>query len=118
MDVHPSQISAENAGEGLFAKKDFSKGNLLALFNGVRSQTMRVGNHEEGSEYKIRLNGQIDLDIPDEMTSLEKYSATSGHKVSLMMTHDDIRSALFTFSAITALIRMPSGLVWSIHASD
>ena len=33
------------------------------------------------SDYRIRLNGEFDLDIPDEMIDTSKYCATLAHKV-------------------------------------
>ena len=66
---------------GLFAIRNFQKGDLLALFNGVRSVTHRVGSDDDGTDYKIRLNGQTDLDIPEDCQDLTNYCATLGHKV-------------------------------------
>lgn len=36
---------------------------------------------DETSQYKIRLNSQIDLDIPDDSIHLKDYCATLAHKV-------------------------------------
>lgn len=34
------------------------------------------------SDYRIRLNGDFDLDIPEELTSIEEYCATLAHKAN------------------------------------
>ena len=34
------------------------------------------------SDYRIRLNGETDIDIPLEFVGLDKYCATLGHKVN------------------------------------
>ena len=69
-----------DAGEGLFAKTDLARGQVIALFNGIRKQFMK----SEGftSDYVIRLNSQIDLDIPNEYKDLKNYCATIGHKAN------------------------------------
>ena len=77
VEVKKSDLGPD-AGEGLFARIDLDSGDICALFNGVRIQSSK--NDIEISPYRIRLNGQIDLDIPDEMTDLNVYSATLGHK--------------------------------------
>lgn len=67
-----------DAGEGLFAKCKLLKGEIVALFNGVRQPS----ENNSFSVYRIRLNGEIDLDIPDECISIENYCATQGHKTN------------------------------------
>ena len=48
-----------NPGEGLFAKSNIKKGAIAALFNGVR----QASEKNSFSEYRIKLNGDTDLDI-------------------------------------------------------
>ena len=67
-----------DAGEGLFAKCKIKEGEIVALFNGVRQQSEK----NSYSVYRIRLNGEIDLDIPDECVNIENYCATQGHKTN------------------------------------
>ena len=40
------------------------------------------GDWEKPTPYKMTLDEENDIDLPDSMTSLESYSATLGHKVS------------------------------------
>jgi len=77
--VAPSRLSGASAGEGLFSRRDFRADDVLALFTGVRLQSSR---EDEASEYKIRLNGAVDLDIPPAFASTLVYSATKGHKAN------------------------------------
>ena len=67
-------------GQGLFAKTDLEEGTIIALFNGVRIPN--TGRKRAHSDYCISLNPDIDLDIPDNMTSLDCYRATLGHKAN------------------------------------
>ncbi|TRY68905.1 hypothetical protein TCAL_03794 [Tigriopus californicus] len=76
VQVQRSQVN-DNAGEGLFAKIQFQVGDLICLYNGIRYRSARG---DEGSDYCIKLNSEIDIDIPPEFTDLSAYCATSGHK--------------------------------------
>jgi len=82
--VAQSGISPQ-AGEGLFAKRHIKCGELVALFSGLRevkhdrSTTIRA-DEEAWSDYRLTLDSSIDLDVPIELTSLDKYCATLGHK--------------------------------------
>ena len=67
-----------NPGEGLFAKSKFKKGAIVALFNGVR----QASEKNSFSEYRIKLNGDTDLDIIGHNKDIRKYCATLGHKVN------------------------------------
>ncbi len=68
-----------DAGEGLFAKQRLEPGSLIAIFNGVRIRQI-TGVATVASAYKIHLNSEVDLDIPDGSISLKKYCATLAHK--------------------------------------
>ena len=82
VEVKKSQVSPD-AGEGLYAKIDLKDGQMVSLFNGVRLSNSKDEDEAAGfSSYKIRLNGQTDLDVPDEYTNLSKYKATLGHKAN------------------------------------
>ena len=70
----------DNSGQGLFAKGSLAAGDIVALFNGVRLKSSR-DSEGDWSDYRIRLNGETDIDIPDEFKDLSKYCATLGHKV-------------------------------------
>jgi hypothetical protein len=81
VEVRQSRISEEMAGEGLFALKPINAGQVVALFNGVRVLCPR-NDQTEWSEYRIRLNGEWDLDVPADSRSTEQYRATLGHKAN------------------------------------
>jgi len=77
VEVKPSLI--KDAGEGLFAKTDIDVGTIISFYNGVR---VRSGyDWEKPTPYKMILDEDSDLDLPEKMTKLENYSATLGHKV-------------------------------------
>lgn len=76
VQVQTSKVD-NNAGEGLFAKIQFHAGDLICLYNGIRYRSARG---DEGSDYCIKLNSEIDIDIPPEFTDTQSYCATSGHK--------------------------------------
>lgn len=78
--VYVAQSSLEGAGEGLFAKRSLGKGQLVALFNGVRVRHVIGAPPSPPTEYKICQSSVVDLDIPNWATSLKRYCATTGHK--------------------------------------
>ena len=90
VEVRKSQIP--NAGQGLFAKNRIERCTVVAFYNGVR--TKEDGKVEEGADsnegsedesegrYRLKLSYDENLDIPQNMASIEKYCATLGHKVS------------------------------------
>ena len=57
-------------------------GQVVALFNGVRQRHLHYGARpaQDWSDYRISCDTDLDLDILAEHVSLEKYSATLGHK--------------------------------------
>ena len=77
VEVKPSQIA--NAGEGLYAKIGIDVGTVISFYNGVR---VRSGHDwERPTPYKMLLDETSDIDLPENMTKLENYRATLGHKV-------------------------------------
>jgi len=77
VEVRPSMIA--NAGEGLFAKIDIDVGTVISFYNGVR---VRPGHDwERPTPYKMVLDETSDIDLPENMTKIENYRATLGHKV-------------------------------------
>ena len=51
--------------EGLYLRKDVKSGQIVSLFNGLRCQSSRnqmIG--QPNYDYRIKLNGEIDIDIP------------------------------------------------------
>lgn len=77
VEVKPSKI--KDAGEGLFAKINIDVGTVISFYNGVR---VRSGHDwEKPTPYKMVLDETSDIDLPENMTTLENYRATLGHKV-------------------------------------
>ena len=75
----------ESAGEGLYTRTYIEEGQIVALFNGVRTKSCRNNKNDKPNQsydYRIRLNGEEDIDIPPQFTSLDQYSATLGHKAN------------------------------------
>ena len=85
VEVRGSEVKTEDgldAGEGLFAKAKIENGQVVALFNGVRQQSEKNST----SDYRIRLNGDTDIDILDEFKDTKNYCATLGHKTNHSFT--------------------------------
>ena len=80
--VYVGESLLPQGGEGLFAKKDIPKKNLLCLYNGVRLSTATLYAKYSSSDYRIRLNADVDLDIPSGSERLSQYCATLGHKIN------------------------------------
>ena len=104
------QSGLEQAGEGLFAREDLPAKTLVALFAGVRLKASSLESRDRPrSDYRIRLNADLDLDIPDHSLSTSVYCATLGHKAN----HSFLPNA--TFDIIDhprfGLIRAISSLV-------
>ena len=78
--VYVDQSLIPDAGQGLFAKVDIEAATVISFYNGTRFQ-VNDKSANENSNYKITFDANYDLDIPDEMISLENYRATLGHKV-------------------------------------
>ena len=76
-------LSGAGAGEGLFAKTDIPRGQLCALFNGVRQRrlTGQYFQQPDWSDYRIGCGAETDLDILAGQERLENYRATLAHKV-------------------------------------
>ena len=73
--------------EGLYLRKDVKSGQIVSLFNGVRCQSSRnqmIG--QPNYDYRIKLNGEIDIDIPLNCIDLNQYCATLGHKANHSFT--------------------------------
>ena len=71
-NLKKSPSPLDQAGEGLFAIDALPSGTIVSLFNGVRLKTATVAAQNRApSDYRIRLNADIDIDIPHECISLE-----------------------------------------------
>ena len=86
VDICKSKIP--NAGEGVFLKRNVTKGQVIAYFNGIRikkSSAFSWNPFKKKSVFLIDFqdeNGEdIFLDIPEKFINSSQYNATSGHKV-------------------------------------
>ena len=94
--VAPSKV--EFAGEGLFARRKIKKGSLVAVFNGSRKRQFRQSLvTEEFSDYCIKVDTTVSLDIPDFYIPVKHYSATLAHKVKLCI------SELFVYFVVAGM---------------
>ena len=86
VEVKTSFCEGPSAGQGLFLKRNVQEGQIVALFNGLRYLSSRNNcqddSPDQNFDYRIRLNGDTDIDIPPQYTSLENYCATLGHKAN------------------------------------
>lgn len=85
LSVFVEESGTLGAGEGLFAKKSFQSGDLIALFNGLKIfKTGRItkisAESEEWSDYRLTVDKDIDIDITEDLISLKTYCASLGHK--------------------------------------
>ena len=74
-----------NAGQGLYAKINIQKGQIIALYNGIRMKSSRNNMDDTQKthyDYRLRLNGEEDIDIPIQYIQLDQYCATLGHKTN------------------------------------
>jgi SET domain-containing protein len=70
-------------GEGLFARRDIGKNEVVSLYNGIKIKSCTYASaHMARSDYRIRLNGDVDMDIPKGYHHLSQYSATLAHKAN------------------------------------
>lgn len=117
--VQPSGLG-EDAGEGLYSRIGIASGQMIALYNGVRKRVGRWDDDTTKFDYRIRLNGQFDLDVPGDSTSLERYCATLGHKANHSflpnskygrMEHARLlaESSFIAFKFLNAINRLGSG---------
>lgn len=77
--VQPSSIPG--AGEGLFAKVDLPAGFVCAFYNGIRVP-LKITNKRTWRENanNISLNNGMCIDVPADLSDLNVYCATTGHK--------------------------------------
>jgi len=81
--IYVDESELPQGGEGLFAKKDFVAGDIVALYNGIKIKTSTYASeHMPHSDYRIRLNGDIDMDIPNGYHKISQYCATLAHKAN------------------------------------
>lgn len=82
-----SESKLPQGGEGLYAKRDIKKREIVALYNGIKIKTSTYASeHMPRSDYRIRLNGDIDMDIPKGYHLSTEYCATLAHKANHSFT--------------------------------
>ena len=95
--VRVAESSVPGAGEGLFARRRLSSGDLVCLFSGSKiykdntRRSLQFGD-EEWSDFRITLDKSVDLDIGPEYRSCHQYRATLGHKAC---HHFQLRNSAF-----------------------
>jgi len=81
--VYVSDSNLPQGGEGLFAKRNIEKREVVALYNGIKFKSATyAAEHMPRSDYRIRLNGDLDMDIPKGYHLTSQYSATLAHKAN------------------------------------
>lgn len=81
------QSRLPQGGEGLFAKKDIERCEVVALYNGIKFKSSTyAADHMPRSDYRIRLNGDYDMDIPAGAQLTSQYCATLAHKANHSFT--------------------------------
>eukprot|EP00092_Neocalanus_flemingeri_P016786 GFUD01018155.1.p1 GENE.GFUD01018155.1~~GFUD01018155.1.p1 ORF type:complete len:540 (-),score=94.96 GFUD01018155.1:837-2456(-) len=81
--VYVGDSMLPQGGEGLFAKRDIEKREVVALYNGIKFKSSTYASeHMPRSDYRIRLNGDLDMDIPKGYHLTSQYSATLAHKAN------------------------------------
>ena len=85
--VRVDQSKLPQGGEGLFAKKDIERCEVVALYNGIKFKSSTyAADHMPRSDYRIRLNGDYDMDIPAGAQLTSQYCATLAHKANHSFT--------------------------------
>jgi histone-lysine N-methyltransferase SETD7 len=74
-------LIADDAGEGLFAKVDIEPATVVSFYNGIRFKADDPSTASEDSGYKLTLNEDLDIDIPEGMSDINNYRASLAHKV-------------------------------------
>jgi len=81
--VYVSDSMLPQGGEGLYAKRDIEYKEVVALYNGIKFKSSTYASeHMPRSDYRIRLNGDLDMDIPKGYHLTSQYSATLAHKAN------------------------------------
>ena len=76
-------------GDSLFAKRDFSKGELIGYYTGfwyveneINWSNMTDSEQWDFHKNLIRLEDNLDINVPKDYWNITKYKATLGHKVN------------------------------------
>ena len=93
--VYVAESSIPGAAEGVFLRRDLSKGSLAAIYNGVRMTTREARKRKEDRKSMYRIHGWGDtvLNVPPAYVDTRNYSASLGHKVN----HAKVPNSEFRF---------------------
>ena len=93
--VYVAESSISGASEGVFLRRDLSKGSLAAIYNGVRMTTREARRRKEDRKSVYRIHGWGDtvLNVPPAYVDTGNYSASLGHKVN----HAKVPNSEFRF---------------------
>lgn len=73
----------QDAGEGLYARRSLTEGEVVSFYNGVRLMHPEVDRRDWSlNSNTISLDDSIVLDVPAEYTSTSTYCASLGHKAN------------------------------------
>ena len=73
-DIRPSEMK-------ILMFTDIEAGTIISFYNGLKVKS--DSEWERPTPYKMFLEDNYDIDIPDSMTCLSNYNATLGHKVMM-----------------------------------
>ena len=73
-DIKPSKMK-------ILMFTDIEAGTIISFYNGLKVKS--DSEWERPTPYKMFLEDNYDIDIPDSMTCLSNYNATLGHKVMM-----------------------------------
>ena len=93
--VYVAESSIPGAAEGVFLRRDLTKGSLAAIYNGVRMTTREARKRKEDRKSMYRIHGWGDtvLNVPPAFVDTRNYSASIGHKVN----HAKVPNSEFRF---------------------
>jgi len=81
VEVKASEV--EDAGEGLFSLIGAEEGEVMSFYNGVRVPHAEVDARDwKFNDNTISLDDQIVIDVPQQWSSTETYTASLGHKAN------------------------------------
>lgn len=94
--VYVKESTIPSAGQGLFAKRDFSEGDVCSFYNGVRLSHNVVDSRTWDSNANcISLDEISVIDVPPEWNELKSYKASLGHKSNHSFANQNAEYALY-----------------------
>ena len=81
--VYVAQSLISGAGEGLFARRDLSPGEVASFYNGLRVTHVEVDARDWTlNQNTLSLDEETVIDVPQSASSLDVYCASLGHKAN------------------------------------